>query len=503
MTWRNYWLSLSFANLVYLRAWSDLIPINQSDAFLRKLLPGYPLFFGVATDVIVLSLLTFLVVSMAPKFPAWLRRILPVLPLAILALTLRSLGGDGGRASIIMAAGGALMLFAGVLAVWFEAKAQQAMRVAALAALPCLAVTFAGTPVYLMEQHHLPPDQSPAPRFAGTPPLRVVWILFDDWDEKLTFDDRAVSFRMPVLDDLSVRSFRGTRALAAEAGLRTQPNMATIEAIPGLLYGKRLMGGPAENAKTERLTAVARNGTVEGNVVLGDPGTVFQALREKGWNSGATGWYLPYCRVLGAQLTDCWWDMRYIQENSAHQEYLQGGIDEMRMLFETSVFSPFGAALVDERHFAMYQALLEHGRKLAADPSLGLALIHLNVPHAPYFYDPKLGPSLRYGYQGSMYFEALQYLDRAIGEITSAVRNAGLEGKTAYIISSDHPFRYSGSGDVHVPYIVHLPQDNVGVLWSNEFSALVTRDLILAITSGELRTSADVRDFVTRRTEVK
>ena len=181
MTWRNYWLSLSFANLVYLRAWSDLIPINQSDAFLRKLLPGYRLYLGVATDVILLSLLTFLVVSMAPKFPAWLRRILPVLPLAILALTLRSLGEDGGRASIIVAAGAGLMALLALLAVWFETKAQQAMRVAALAALPCLAVTFAGTPLYLMEQHRLPPDPPPAPRLTGTPPVRVVWILFDDW----------------------------------------------------------------------------------------------------------------------------------------------------------------------------------------------------------------------------------------------------------------------------------------------------------------------------------
>ncbi len=87
---RNYLASLSFANLVYLRAWADLLPAKPSDAFLRKTLAGPGLYFAVASDVLMLSLLTFLVVSIAPKLPGWLQRVLPLVALAMVVLAIRS-----------------------------------------------------------------------------------------------------------------------------------------------------------------------------------------------------------------------------------------------------------------------------------------------------------------------------------------------------------------------------------------------------------------------------
>jgi hypothetical protein len=66
---RNFWLALSFANLVYLRAWTDLIPVRSGDLFLRKALPGISLYFAVAGDVLALSGLTLLLIYLAPRFP--------------------------------------------------------------------------------------------------------------------------------------------------------------------------------------------------------------------------------------------------------------------------------------------------------------------------------------------------------------------------------------------------------------------------------------------------
>jgi len=166
------------------------------------------------------------------------------------------------------------------------------------------------------------------------------------------------------------------------------------------------------------------------------------------------------------------------------------------MLFETSAFSPFGPALVDVRHFEEYQALMTAGRRYAADPSIGLAFIHLNVPHTPYFYDPKIGPSFRYGNAGALYSEALGWVDRSVGDILSAVKAAGLDSKTAVIISSDHPFRYSVNQDPSVPFIVHLPGNEAGVEYAPEFSTVVTSDLVLAIAGGDVKSPADVADFM-------
>ena len=80
--WRNYWLCLSLANLVYLRAWSELGPFRSADLFSRKTVPGLNQYFAVAGDVLALSLLAFLVVRFAPNLPRWVSKALPVAALA-------------------------------------------------------------------------------------------------------------------------------------------------------------------------------------------------------------------------------------------------------------------------------------------------------------------------------------------------------------------------------------------------------------------------------------
>ena len=36
--------------------------------------------------------------------------------------------------------------------------------------------------------------------------------------------------------------------------------------------------------------------------------TLFSRLRELGWTTAVTGWFLPYCCVLGAQIDLCDWE---------------------------------------------------------------------------------------------------------------------------------------------------------------------------------------------------
>lgn len=494
---RNYWLSLSFANLVYLRAWADLLPPGPDDAFFRKTLASPGLYFGIAADVIALSLLTFLVISVAPKLPRWLQRVLPIVAIAMVAMAIRSVSTAAFvRHGVFSSAlAGVLGLAVAAVSILFFAKTVRVLQVLALAATPCLAVTLVGSLVYFRVQKPLPADPPPAPRLAGKPPVRVLWVLFDDWDERMTFSDRPAGLRLPAIDDLAYHSFNASRALAVQAGKMPVDQMSTYGAVPSLLYGRFVVQAAATDAST-MLVGFESHG--EGAIALGTGDQLFARARGRGWNLAAAGWYLPYCRVFGAQLSDCYWDVRYIPAYSARSDFPQSAVDETRMLFETAAFSPFGPSLVDVRHESEYKAILAAGRRFAADPSIGLALIHFNIPHTPYFYDPTIGPSPRYGYWGSLYTEALEWVDRSVGEIVASVRQAGLDGRTAIILSSDHPFRFSASQDPHVPFIVHLPGKDTGMFWEQEFSAIRTADLIMAIASGEVKSPADVARFVTR-----
>ena len=107
---RNFWLALSFANLAYLRAWADLLPLSPDFLFHRKRLPGMELYCAIATDVLVLSLLTFLLLRLAPKMPAWLQRILLVAAAAMVGLALRAVAPAAVRHSPLFSSSVAVVL---------------------------------------------------------------------------------------------------------------------------------------------------------------------------------------------------------------------------------------------------------------------------------------------------------------------------------------------------------------------------------------------------------
>jgi hypothetical protein len=501
---RNFWLALSFANLVYLRAWTDLIPVRSGDLFLRKALPGISLYFAVAGDVLALSGLTLLLIYLAPRLPDWLQRALPVAAIALVALALRSVAPADSflRARLLLFLPLKVLLpLAAIfgaaavgLAFKFSSLTLRLARAAATAAIPCLAVTFVGALFYLRIQSPLPPDPPLSPRLAGSPPVRVLWILFDEWDQRLTFPNRAPGTLLPAIDGLANRSFTATRALAVQAGMPVD-QMTTVDAIPSLLYGKRLVGSSIEGAGTMRLDFAGG-----ASAVFGGGDSVFAHVRSHGWNSAVAGWYLPYCRIFASQLTDCYWDARYLQTSSASPALLKTAVDETRMLFETAQASPFGRTLEADRHSAEYAALLSAARRYAADPAIGLVFIHFNIPHKPYFYNPKTGGLGRSGYSAALYDDALELVDRSVSGILSSLNGAGLDSKTAIILSSDHPVRFptriDGGEDPHVPFIVHLPGQTSGVVSTQEFSTVRTADLVVAIADGEVKSPQDVEHYL-------
>ncbi|HWE51996.1 MAG TPA: alkaline phosphatase family protein [Bryobacteraceae bacterium] len=489
--WRDYWLALSFANLVYLRAWADLLPIDTEFLFHRKTIPGLAQYLGIAADVLALSLVTLLLIRLAARFPAglaaWLKGILLLAGAVMVALALRSIAPAAVRHSALFGLPVSLGFIAIVAGLVFasQARAIRAAQSILRIAIPAIAVTFGGALINLYSQTKLPPDPPLAARQSGRPAVRVLWIIFDEWDQRLSFSERSPRARMPVIDHLISNSFTANHALAVLAGIPV-PQMATVDAVPSLLYGKRLANSNVDSASIRNIAF--SDGT---SIVLGQGDSIFARVRAQGWNAALAGWYLPYCRVFNPQLSDCYWDEMFEQWLSARTDFAGAAVDESRQLFETRMFSIFGPSLVNVRHVSEFQALRGAALRYAADPSIGLAFIHLNIPHVPYFYDPKIGRLGHYGYSDDLYNTALEQLDAITGEILAAVSHAGLDSKTAIILSSDHPYR-AAPKDPWVPYIVHLPGENYGVTYTREFSTIKTATLAMAIARGEVNSPADV-----------
>ncbi|HEY4087761.1 MAG TPA: alkaline phosphatase family protein [Bryobacteraceae bacterium] len=485
---RDYALALSLANLVYLRAWADLIPGGPDQLFYRKTMPGFGVYFGLVADVLLLSLVLFAVIRVAPKMPRWARRLLPIGAIALVflgAAFLRTQISHYVSMRVVAAACGIGFCAAAVWMFRFPSRAPRAVRGLALAAFPCLAITFLGPLYYLSRPSPLPADPPLAATLAGRPPVRILWIVFDDWDQRLTFRNTGHAVPVMTLFDLESRSFAASRALAAQTGVPVV-DMATTAAIPSLLYGKSVASEKIDSPSIEHL--LFRNG---GEGVLGKGDNIFARFRQFGWNSAAAGWYLPYCRIFASQLTGCYWDIRYDQASSTGSQPIKVALNATRMLFETDGYSLFGQSLVTERHLAEYQALLDAGKREAADPALGLAYIHFNVPHPPYF-DGDGGP-------GDPYLRELTFVDRAARELMEALRQSGLESRTAVILTSDHPARLVPHTDPHVPLLVHFPNEENPMVLDRETTALSISDLALAIARGEIREPEQAAHFLVRR----
>ena len=142
--------------------------------------------------------------------------------------------------------------------------------------------------------------------------------------------------------------------------------------------------------------------------------------------------------------------------------------------------------------------LVRRSLEIAADPSIGLALIHLPVPHPPTFYtQPGTHREEPPGYR-----QGLVLADRILGELRRALEGSGLAPRTALLVSSDHGWRTAhwrgGPEWTHgdeafwrhdtagVPFLLQLPGQTAEVVCTDPFNTVVTRRILTAILEGRL-----------------
>ena len=135
--------------------------------------------------------------------------------------------------------------------------------------------------------------------------------------------------------------------------------------------------------------------------------TVFSEARDAGLNTGLAGWYHPYCRVLSASLTECWWQPYLSAAQSTRRGAQQRTLDVVGTMLSQSrrqlgalvLATYFGAALTEEtgrqenewdrqqRDLDYLQNPAACADEMVANPDLGSVPAHLPVPHPVGFYN--------------------------------------------------------------------------------------------------------------------
>jgi hypothetical protein len=251
---------------------------------------------------------------------------------------------------------------------------------------------------------------------------------------------------------------------------------------------------------------------------LGDQNTIFYEVRKRGLDSAAYGWYLPYCRILHGP-TDCAW-FSYFPRDSELSVAAQ---------MRRQILSVYNGLLVVERtglhvnmmnttpmqeyKINMFNGLLTHGVRAAADNRYSLVFIHLPVPHAPSIYNRKAGAISTAG--SNSYLDGLAHADATLGELHRAMEAANLWERSTVLVSSDHWWRSNSwrneaeyrlaledqallddERDKRVPFLLKMPGQRESVIYDKPMNTVVSKELLLNTLDGKLQSPADVQAWL-------
>lgn len=362
---------------------------------------------------------------------------------------------------------------------WIVWRPRQVMRVLAgvlLIFAPLVLVSLGKILLLLLHvvtlAQHAEAVTPPPPLAAQPPPARVVWIIFDEMDQRVSFPERPASLKLPEFDRLRAESLSASNALP--------PSYRTLFSMPALLTGMEV--GDAKPASAADLNL--RLSEIHQTVRMTALTNVFSRARALGCNTALVGWYLPYSRLLGPGLNFCAWFPSPASEPARAATF--GGSFWKQIRNQALAFH------LRKMFTELYRNQLDASLNVVTNTAFGLVHLHLVTPHKPPIYDAERDRLTPFGRPfPAGYFDNLRLADRTLGRLRAAMEANGTWDRTWVLISADHWWRdsgrYDGKVDHRVPFILKAPGHSTSRAYDMEFNTLLSSDLVLAILRGEVR----------------
>ena len=276
---RAFLVALSFANLAYLRIWSEVLTYGHANTYLMTTPPRPVEYIALMANVLVAASVirgvSILAVRVLTGKDFRFAEMAVVLGACIPVNALRAVLSNYfpylkspmiellGLHGVMIA--GACVAVAGVIAiVFFHRALSLAITTVLLVLSPFCVVTF-GQAIMRAARYDATDFQNKpqVPLAAGAKKSpRVVWFIADEWDYRLTFIDRDKTLDLPEIDRL--------RATSIFAGKAYPPGPETPVSIPGYYTGRLVQSvrydGPRELQVTYRGESKAVPWSAEPNV---------------------------------------------------------------------------------------------------------------------------------------------------------------------------------------------------------------------------------------------
>ena len=315
---------------------------------------------------------------------------------------------------------------------------------------------------------------------------RVVWIIFDEMDQRLSFPGRPARLSLPELD-----RFRDSAIYATDA---LPPADNTLLSIPSILAGKVVHQSDLVGHSDGLLLVTF---TPDGERMPWDEQIpdVFSKAHRLGVKVAVDGVYLPYCLLFQHVLTQCADQPQMGLANDPDASLYD------RMARQILVAIPGSPAMDAVKR---YSRMLQHAKETSADRGLGLVYVHLSVPHFPFIYNRAKARTEAWAFLETSegYVNNLALADRTLGEIRVAMEQAGVWNDTTVLVTSDHPWRdsdgFDGKSDPRVPFLLKLAGQSGRIDYDQRFNTVVTHDLILSLLTEEVSTPEEAIAFLDR-----
>jgi hypothetical protein len=515
---RDAAISLSLANLCFIKVWGKML--SGAGAYFNEFPIAYA---GIIVDVLILALVFFggiqlarrtgnALLAKAAHWSFFLAILTALNGVALLSLTFSGVnpGSLMGRQAAFLT-GIACTALALVAAIKWNARVVSFAPRIILALCPFVLFTFSQTvwkltrTVAVVHAAETPASIDAATRKRAD--TRVLWLIFDEMDQHVSFAARPAGIKLPELDRLRSESVYATNAFP--------PAPLTYMSMPALINGRLV----AKVTPTRADELMINFDGEKDAVGWSTQPNVFSTARQSGFHTGLVGWCHPYCEVIGSGLTKC----EAVKEHSNEEISLPASMfSQVEALISTIPLVQQSATPLIQRidfinkivtkgerlkYIARYKRVLEGALRESTDADLDLVMIHSPAPHPPGIYDSDKNDFSLESKNG--YVDNLALVDRTVGDLRRAMEAAGLWDKTTVIISADHWWRtemwsrgpffnredaaVAGSKmDHRVPFIVKLAGRREPVTYSESFNTVVTHDLILALLRGELSGSDSV-----------
>ncbi len=519
-------ISMSLSNLLFLASWRELLYPATYDYHI-KFGPTSRDYLSVILCVILTSGLLLGLVRLFRHFykdkAKPLINLTFLLSFVIIINIFRLQFLNSANISLISSISYALSLImlAAMLTKWRGAMFNLA-KVLVLMLSPFVLITFSQAfmkiinPAPVAEVERSVPEQLAdiQPRADKKIKSKVVWIIFDEFDYRVPFELKPIE--LPEFERLKNQSLSATQAKS--------PAWATVESLPSLLIGKKVI--KSEPIGKQELVLNFSDETVSN---FSETRNIFFDVKEMNGNIAVLGWHHPYCRLFGNILSVCKWEGVKFSKNLSLPETMLANVDDlvsqMPLIFSlipskpTNRFTKESHFVFNESEFDPAEISAVHNQRLAelmetaADPNVDLVFFHLPIPHAPVQYNRFTKEFMP---ERQDYINNIALSDIVLGEIRKSMEKANEWDNSTVIISSDHQWRINswkeqttsarlalsdgdrqltkGIEDPRIPFFIKLKNQNESLIYEKPFNTVITRDLILAIMKGEISSPDELKN---------